>query len=66
MVEAADLLETGDEGVEKSGQLWHRMDSSFRQPRAHVRMVLATPVVGEGGAEALENANIMADILRKV
>lgn len=37
VVKAPDLLEMSDDGgVGKAGQLWHRLDSSFRQPRAQV------------------------------
>lgn len=71
IVEAPTLLLNieGEEALGKEGglgQLWHRLDSSFRQPRAYVRAVLATPVVKDRGAEAMESANIMTDILHKV
>ncbi|CAN0237812.1 unnamed protein product [Ectocarpus fasciculatus] len=67
VIKAPDLLETSDEdGVGKAGQLWHRLDTSFRQPRAQVRVVLATPVISDGGAKGRQHARIMADILHKV
>lgn len=60
------LLGGEGERLEKAGQLWHRLDTSFRQPRAYVRTVLATPTIRNGGPPASENAKIMCDILQKV
>ena len=69
VLKAPDLLrEDTDcrEGVEKDGHLWHRLDTSFRQPRAYSQIVLGTPVVREQGAQASVHAGIMADILSTV
>eukprot|EP00903_Cladosiphon_okamuranus_P013078 g12199.t1 len=69
VVKAPDLLDMASEGedtVGRTGQLWHRLDSSFRQPRAHVRVVLATPVVADAGGKGRQHARIMSDILHKV
>ncbi|CAB1115801.1 unnamed protein product [Ectocarpus sp. CCAP 1310/34] len=67
VIKAPDLLETSNEdGVGKAGQLWHRLDTTFRQPRAQVRVVLATPVISDAGAKGRQHAQIMADILHKV
>lgn len=67
VVTAPDLVLLGndEEGHEAIGQLWHRLDSSFRQPRAYVRAVLATPAIQDGGPVASESARIMSDILYK-
>eukprot|EP00752_Nemacystus_decipiens_P005957 g5379.t2 len=69
VVKAPDLLEMVGEGectVGRAGQLWHRLDSTFRQPRAQVRVVLATPVVADAGAKGRQHTRIMTDILHKV
>lgn len=68
VVKAPDLLspEGEEPGLVAAGQLWHRLDTSFRQPRAYVRAVMATPVVRDGGPLAAESAKIMYDILHKV
>lgn len=72
VLEAPDLirLDTAEdgciEGLGKHGHLWHRLDKSFRQPRAYVRVVLGTPVVRDGGSQASEHAAIMSDVLSKV
>lgn len=64
LLNALNGEEAADTG--EAGQLWHRLDSVFRQPRAYVRVVLATPVIRRGGPLASESTDIMTDILYKV
>ncbi|KAG5188021.1 Metalloenzyme, LuxS/M16 peptidase-like protein [Tribonema minus] len=71
MLGAPVLLEGGGggegEGGALGGQLWHKMDATYRQPRACVSLLLTTAEAGSGARDAAAAAHLslLLSVLQK-